>query len=217
MAAKIGGDLMQRNDAAASDAAQAAARNQVLLKYLKQQRGLEMEGRGYLDNTMAGYAPGAQDTLLADKQQGRTDAAVGAIGPMSDPNAVTVSGSAPQAVRGEIAKRMLTAFTGARDRARAMGALSGYGDQWFDNNADVADTARRVGTLNNFSRGNSAILSSQQDLAQMGAKQPGSMWGPILSAGGSALMSAGMGSGLRGSAAPVASGPDLGGGVWAGL
>jgi hypothetical protein len=187
---QVAGGLMQRDDAQKNATAQAQARNSVLLDYLKKQQGLETEGRGFLDNTMAGYAPGAQDSLLAGKQDARTAAATTAMGPMSDPNSVTVSGSAPTAVRGEIAKRMLSAFQGATQRAKAMGQLSGYGDQWVENNSGIADSARRIGTLNNFSRGNTGILPSQMDLAQMAATKQPSIWGTALSAGGSCLTAA---------------------------
>lgn len=198
---------MQRSDAQKNAGAQAAARNAVLADYIRKQNGLEAEGRGHLDNTMAGYAPGAQDQRLQDAQTARVGAATGAMGPMSDPNAVTVSGSAPPVVRGEIAKRMLAAFQSATDRAKAMGNLSGYGDQWFQNNADIADSARRIGTLNNFARGNAGILQSQQDLAQLGATKAPSIWGPILSGAGSLAMSIGAGGmggmGAGGSGAPL--------------
>ena len=215
MGANILGGLMGRRDSIDNANAVAAARNDVLLRYLKQQRGLENEGRGHLKGTVDTYAPG--NTQLPDAQGARTDAITTAVGGMSDPNAVAVSRSAPKNVRGEIAKRMLTAFEDSTARAKAMGSLGGYGDQWSNNNANIVDTGRKINTLNNFSRGNSAILSSQQDLAQIGATKEPSIWGPILQAGGKMLMSTAGGLGGGAAAAPVASGPNLGGGIWAGL
>ena len=213
LGANILGGLISRSDGIENANAIAAARNAVLLDYLKKQKKLEMEGRGHLDTTVGTYAPG--NTQLADAQGARMGAIETTQGGMSDPGAVTVSRSAPKNVRGEIAKRMLTAFQDSTARAKAMGSLGGYGDQWSNNAVNIGDTGRKINTLQNFSRGNSAILQSQQDLAQIGATKEPSIWGPVLQAGGSLLMKGGFGGGAA--AAPVASGPDLGGGIWAGL
>lgn len=213
MAAKLGGDLISRRDAIENANAIAEARNSVLLKYLSDQKKLEQEGRGYLKTTLDTYAPG--NTQLPDAQAARTGVITSTMGGPSDPGDITVSRSAPKNVRGTIAKRMLASFEDATERAKAMGSLGGYGDQWSNNNAGIVDTGRRINTLNNFSRGNSGILSSQQDLAQIGATQQPSIWGPVLSAGGSLLMNVGAGGMGKPAAAPTM--PNVGNGIWAGL
>jgi hypothetical protein len=135
---------------------------------------------------METYAPAAQEGALNTAQESRGADLTGNI-KASDSSAIPLSGSAPSVVKGEIAKRMLTSFTDATARAKALGNLGGYGDNWLDNNVGVTDTSRRVGTLNNFSRGEAAILPGLQDAAQIRATQQPSIWGPILSAGGNVL------------------------------
>lgn len=180
------GGLMQRRDAAAQAAAIATARNSVLTQYLQKQAALGKEGRGYFDTRMGDYAPGAQDTALAGAQDARTATSTGAITAPTDGSEIAFSGSTPAVVRGEYAKRMLNAFNYATDRAKASGKLGGYGDTWLGNNIGIADTGRRIGTVNNFAAAESAMLPDQQDFAQIAATKRPSMWGPILSGVGQA-------------------------------
>lgn len=192
LGASIIGGIISRNDATKNANAQAAARNAVLQQYLNKQAGLEKEGRGFLDNVMAKYAPG--NTQLADAQGNRTGVITDTVGNMSDPNAIPTTRGASPAVRGEIAKRMLSAFQRSTDHAKAMGKMGGYTDQWFNNNVGINDASRNIDVLNNFSRGNTGILQSQQDLAEAAAYKRPSLWGPILQAGGQfALGAAGRG------------------------
>jgi hypothetical protein len=213
LGANILGGLISRSDANKSAAAQAEARNSVLREYLAKQLALEEESRGHLNKTVDTYGKG--NTQLKDAQTARTGAVTETLGAASDPGDIPTSRSAPKNVRSEIAKRMLTAYQDATTRAKAMGAVGGYGDQWTNNNFNIGDTSRQMNTISNFARGNQNILSSQQDLAQIGATKQPSIWGPVLSAGGSLLM--GMGGGAKAPVTPMASGPNLGGGIWAGL
>lgn len=204
LGASIAGSLISRSEATKNANATAAARNAVLQPYLEKQRGLETEGRGYLDKTLGTYAPG--NTQLQDAQDARNATISGTVGNMSDPNTVPTTRGAPPAVKGEIAKRMLDAFQRSTAHAKALGNAGGYGDQWFNNNVDINDTSRNIGVLNNFSRGNTGILQSQQDLAEAAAYKRPSLWGSILQAGGSALLGAsGRGFSLGG-AAPLSNG-----------
>ncbi len=192
LALNIVGGMISRAEATKNANAQAAARNAALTQYLQKQAALSDEGRGYLNTNVDKYAPG--NTQLPDAQDNRTGVITKTVGQMSDPNAIPTTRGAPPAVRGEIAKRMLEAFNRSTDHAKAMGKVGGYGDQWFNNNIDINDTNRKVGTLNNFARGNASILQSQQDLAEIGATRQPSLWGPILQAGGQfALGAAGRG------------------------
>jgi|WetSurMetagenome_2_1015567.scaffolds.fasta_scaffold421351_2 hypothetical protein len=178
------GGAMQRRDAAAQARATAEARNNILTQYLQKQADFAKESRGYLDTRMGDYAPGAQDAALSNAQTARTATSTGAITGPSDGSEIAFSSSAPAVVRGEYAKRMLSAFNSATERAKASGKLGGYGDTWLGNNVGIADTGRRIDTVNNFSRGETGILNDQMDLAEIGAKKEASIWGPILSGAG---------------------------------
>lgn len=203
LAANIAGSVMQRGEADKQAAAVADARNRVLQSYLKKQGDLSQEARGEIAGVLQKYAPG--NTQLADAQGARTGVIMDTVGNTSDPNAVPLTREAPPAVRGEIAKRMLEAFNRSTTKAKTMGALGGYGDQWFNNNVDINAANRNIDMVNNFSRGNSSILQSQQDLAEAAAYKRPSIWGSVLSAGGNlALSAAGRGWGAGDGAADQA-------------
>lgn len=210
-ALSAGGAAITRSEQDANANSIASARNGVLQQYLDRQRKLGQEGRGYFDKRMEDYAPGKQGEALDKAQTERTDSILKDV---SAPNtdAIPLTGSTPQVVKGEIAKRMLTTFQQATDRAKAAGKVGGYGDTWLGNNFGVADTARRVGTVNNFSQNEAALLPNEQQFAEIAARKQPSMWGPILSAGGN-MLAAGAGRGWNpfgGGAAPVVEAPELG-------
>ena len=196
MSGTIIGGLIERQQANKQAKAVAEARNAALRQYLSKQEGLEQEGRGLLDGVVARYADG--NTQLADAQGNRTGVIIDTVGKTSDPNAIQHTRDASPAVTSEIAKRMLAAYNRATDHAKAMGAVGGYGDQWFNNNVATGDVARQIGTLQNFSRGNTAILQSQQDLAEAAAYKQPSMWGSLLKGVGNLALTASGGRGLFG-------------------
>jgi hypothetical protein len=182
-AASIFGGLLGQKDAEEDKRARTEARMASLRRSLARQDAFSGEARGYFDTRMGDYAPGVQDTRLTSAQGARTNAITSNITvPTADD--VTYSRSAPDVVRGALAKRMLGVFNDATERAKAAGALGGYGDTWQGNALGVADTGRRIATVNDFSRQEAALLPMEQDLAEAGAAKKPSMWGPILQAGG---------------------------------
>jgi hypothetical protein len=182
LASGLGGLISQRE--AEEDARRRTeARMASLRRSLARQDAFAGEARGHFDTRMGDYAPGVQDTRLADAQGARTEAITSNITvPTADD--VPYSRSAPAVVRGTLAKRMLGVFNDATERAKTAGALGGYGDTWQGNALGVADTGRRIATVNDFSRQEAAMLPMEQDLAEAGAAKKPSLWGPILSAGG---------------------------------
>lgn len=201
---KVAGGLLGRREADKNAEAVANARNSALMSYLKRQGDLADEARGYFTTRMADYAPGVQDKALATAQDSRSAALTGNLTAPSDGSEIAVSRSAPPIVRGEIAKRMLDAFNTSTERAKAMGKLGGYGDTWLNNTFGLADTSRRIGTVNNFSQAEAAMLGNQLDLAEAAAPRSSSIWPGILSAGGDLLA---LGAGFFGGGAPDLSKP----------
>lgn len=205
------GGAIQQNEMRQNAQARANARNSVLAQSLERQRKYEQEARGLFDQRMKDYEKPAQDQTLVQSQADRTgDITKNITAPTAD--AIPLSGSAPEVVKGEVAKRMLKAFEDSTARAKAMGKVGGYGDNWLGNNMGVADTARRVGTVNNFSRNDAALLPAEQDLAEAGVGGGSSMWGQILGAGGN-ILAAGAGRGWSpfGAGSPNLSAPLSGG------
>jgi hypothetical protein len=186
-AMSVGGGLMGRSEAQENAERAAAARNAVLADYLQRMAGLTQESRGLFDSTLGGFGQPAQAAALTTAQGDRTAAGVGNITAPPASTDFALSRSAPKAVHGVIGQRMADAFAGAQDRAKAQGALGGFGDQWAGNTRGIADASRRMGTLENFSKGETGLLNSQLDLAEAGAQRQPSPWPGILQGGGQLL------------------------------
>lgn len=195
-AATVGGKLISNNESVSAANRDAAARNAVLKDTLAREQGFADQNAGQLNSNIAHYAPGAQDTQLADAQAARTATSTGNI-TSANPNDVPISADAPPAVRGEIAKRMLAVHDGVVNRAQLSGKLGGFGDTWLKNNLNTAEADRNIGVSNNFAAGEKAILAPQQDAAAASVYKPPSIWGPALTAAGSlAAGAAGAGKGI---------------------
>lgn len=192
-ALSAGGAAISSSEARSNANSRANARNSVLAQSLDRQAQWGKEARGYFDSRMGDYEKPAQEASLTKAQDNRTaDITKNMTTPTTGD--IPLSGSTPEVVKSEIAKRMLTTFQQATDRAKAAGKVGGYGDTWLGNNMGVTDTARRVGTVNNFSANDAALLPARQDLAEIGATKAPSIWGPLLSAGGQ-VVAAGAGRG----------------------
>lgn len=194
-ALSAGGAAISNSEKNANQRRQIDARNGVLQQSLDRQAKWGDEARGLFDTRLKDYGTETQDEKLTTAQDNRT---ADITKNMTTPTAsdIPLSGSTPQVVKGEIAKRMLKTFQQATDRAKAAGKVGGYGDNWMGNNQGVADTARQVGTINNFSQTDASLLGSRQELAAASAPQSNSIWGPLLSAGGN-IAAAGAGRGWK--------------------
>lgn len=180
------GGYLSAKESADNTAASVAARNAVLQRHLNHQKAYADEASGFFKNRMADYAPGAPAAALTAAQDARTADATGAITkPVSD--TIALPGSTPDASRNEIAKRMLTAYQTATDRAKAAAKLGGYGDTSQARALGVADTGRRLGTVGALSQGDMATLQDEQELADAATPKKQSIWGPVLTAGGNAV------------------------------
>lgn len=184
-----GGGMISSNEAQDNANGIAAARNSVLMDTIRRQNGFMKQSGEILDNRMQDFTKPAQKEALntAQTERGTANANNITASPAPATGIPGISGSAPTIVKGEIAKRMLDSFKGATDNAKRLGKLGGYGDTWGGNTIGVADAGRRIGTFNNFSQGENAILPSMQDYAQIQATQKPSIWGPLLTAGGQML------------------------------
>lgn len=190
------GALFGRHDALDAAKRERDARNEVLRGYIAKQEGFAGQNRGTFNSNLAGYAPEVQGQKLAAAQGARTDTNVGNVS-AADPNAVPITADAPKAVRGEIAKRMLTVHDAATDRAKASGTLGGYGDVWQGNQLGNNNASREIGVVNNYSEGARHLLGPEQDLAAAAAYKPPSIWGQLLTGAGNM-----MGAAAGGRAAP---------------
>jgi hypothetical protein len=191
------GSFLNKNDALENAKRQAEARNRVLAENIAIQQGFAGQNRGTFDANIGGYTPEAQNQRLQGAQDARTATSVGNISD-SDANSVPISGTAPQAVRSEIAKRMLTVHDAAVSRAQAMGKLGGYGDAWQENQLGNNAASRDIGVVNNYSAGRKSLLAPEQEAAAAMAYKPPAIWGTLLQGAGN-VMGAAAGAGMGGS------------------
>jgi hypothetical protein len=205
----VGGKLLANNEAANNAKAEAAARNAVLQDTLRREQGFADANKGEQDKNLAHYAPGAQGQQLTDAQTARGNTVTGNM-TTADPNDIPLTSDAPAAVRGEIAKRLMSVHDAAVTRAKDNANLGGYGDTWLTNSLNTADADRNIGVNNNYANGQKSILASLQDSAGAAAYKPPSIWSTIL--GGASSLAAGKAGagGFGGPAGPITLGGPAG-------
>ncbi len=201
----IAGGAIQQGKLNDQAQAQADARNKVLSATLFKNDALADQSRSIFDKRLEEIQPEAFDQQQADLTAERTDTLEGAIG-LPDPEDIPISGSAPQVVRSEIAKRMLGAFEKAKGNAQTLGRLGGYGDTFFRQGLATAEAGNQISVPNNFARGNLGILPHLQDFAEVAAIKPISPIGGILSGIGNVLGSFGGSQGYFGGGGGIPAG-----------
>ncbi len=197
-AASVGGSLYANNEANRQAEAQANARMQELDAFRKKNAQYQQQAQGLLKNSIAGFEQPAQTNKLATAQADRAQIINNAL----DNNAtattdVPLSGSAPQVVQDEIAKRSEAADKTNRASADALGRLKGYDDAMFGNQMDLLGTGRNMDIINNFAKSDLEMLPYYQDFAQLRAYKPSNGLGALLQGLGG-LASAAGGSGKFG-------------------
>lgn len=190
----IAGGIFGRNDALDAAQRKAEARNAVLRENIAKQEAFYGQNKGVFDANMSGYAAPAQAQRLQTAQDTRSSANTANVTQV-DPNSIATQADASPAVKSEIAKRMLSTFNQATDRAKAMGKLGGYGDAWLQNQLGNRQADRDIGVTNSFAEGRKAILGPEQDAAEAAAYRPPSIWPTILKGAGS-IMSGAAGAGV---------------------
>src|SRR5258708_3766929 len=189
-AASVGGGIMGRNDALANAQAQAEARNAVVRDAIGKLNVFGAQNRGTFDANMTNYDPATQAAQLQSAQDTRSGNNVNAI-TTQDPNATPIQADASPATRADLAKRMLAVHDQAVGRAKSMGQLGGYSDQWINNQLGNAQAGRDIGVVNNFAEARNALVQPEAALAAAAAYNTPSLWGALLSGAGSTMSAAG--------------------------
>lgn len=181
-----GGTAYAQNEASSNAAAEAAARNRELNLTLDRNDKLADEARKTYDTREEEIQPKNLRKDQAEATADRTQTLESAVAP-AEPGSIALSGSAPEVVRTEIAKRMGGTMREGIDSAKRLGKLGGYTDSLF--NQDVANNAagRDIGVTQNAVAGNMALLPYAQDFAGYQARKPSSGIGEVVAAGGQAL------------------------------
>jgi hypothetical protein len=177
-----GGAIQQRNNTKYANNV-AAARNVALTKSREKQKKFAEENATIFGGTLNKFDPAAQTQKLQEVQDSRADVTTQNIS-APDADAVPLSGSAPQVVKGAIAQRLLEAFNDSTSKARSLAKVSGYNDLTMSHGMDVTGGARNIETTNNFSRGTAALLPYEQDFAEAQVKRPNNFLPMLLQLGG---------------------------------
>lgn len=184
----IGGQMQasaaRRQQGAALNQSLAAsqARNAVLQRFLAQQREYQEQNRGVLNDTIGRASQpnlaGAQSAGLA----GRIAYAGDAVDQGTTSNVAPPSFTGSQIAQNDLNERTAAGLGRARDNTRASATAGAYEDAnaYLGNNA--LNAGRKIGTTNEFSRGDAGLLPSQQEFAEFMARTgnpiyPMSTWG----------------------------------------
>jgi hypothetical protein len=209
-AASSVGSMVSANEAAANNKRIARARNQELSNTLNSNNKLSQEATDILQQRLDKAAPEEQQTQTQDTQQKLQQDFTKAVDttPTIDPG---ISGSAPEVVKTEMAKRLSDSLGKARTSAQNLGKLNAYGQNVFNNNLATQQAGRDISVPVGFARSNMDLLPALQDLAGMSADRPSSGLGSLLqglgaaggSIAGSGYFAPATGHGVSGSPTPL--------------
>ncbi len=179
------GSMMQQNEAAKNAARIQNARNAELDALRTRNKKLSDEATGIFDERMSRQAPDAQQNTQEQVAQQRVSELVGAAesAPQVD---MGLSGSAPDIVRSEFAKRIADSVGKAKKDAESLGKLGAFSQMQFDNALDNQRTANRISVPVGFAQSNTQMLPYLQNEAELNATKPSSGIGQILQGAGTA-------------------------------
>ncbi|BAQ16107.1 hypothetical protein [Methyloceanibacter caenitepidi] len=172
----------------ANAAREAAARNAELEDVLRRNRKIADESRDLYTKREEAIAPKNTKRAQEEATQDRTNILTDAI---SGPEEVPISGSAPEVVKTDLAKRLGEAVSGAKEEAKALGKVGSYGDFWFNQGLADTELGRGIETRSNFQQGNLNLLPYSSDLAAFQTYKPSTGIGEAMMAAGPALGQAG--------------------------
>lgn len=189
-ALSVGGTVMQQQAQQQQANQQARARNEVLQDTLLKNRRLAEQSRDQLGkrvqqtdaksvNQQQNKAKGKRSKELVNAVE-RTDA-------MKAMEGENLSGSAPEIVGSDLAKRMQSVLDEGKESAVRQAKLGAYGDMWLKQGFNDADAGRDIGVLTNKAAGNSSVMPYAQDFAEWRATKPLSPIGQILTGLGGAV------------------------------
>lgn len=179
------GSMMQQNEATKNAQRIQNARNAELDALRTRNKTLADEATGIFEDRLSRQTPEEQQAAQGDIEQKRISELVGAAEaiPQAD---VSLSGSAPDIVRNEFAKRIGDSVSRASKDAASLGKLGAFSQIQFDNALDNQKTANNISVPVGFAQSNTQMLPYLQNEAEMNATKPSSGIGQILQGVGTA-------------------------------
>lgn len=189
--ASVAGTKIATNEADQNAANMAKARNKVLEQTLARNKAYADDSREIFNKRVADVNDnGAQN--IQQSQADRTANIEANIPDAAPADTAAMPSSAPAVVKSDLAKRLADVFRESTDKAKGLGALTGYGGYFQDEAIKDASANRGVGVNADSIAGNMNLLPSLMDYAQIGANKPSSGLGQMLTAlGGMASSAAG--------------------------
>lgn len=190
----IAGSAMQAQQQAAFVNAQNDANKQAY-ELSRQARMDELARQQRMERDAASYWDRATEDMTADAYKADKDESVDKFLENYDDMASAFAGEEGQLLSGqrftnetmqqEIAARTAGAAQDARERVKALAALSSYGNVDLNRSQTMGDTANWLSTLNNIRRGSLGVSGFEQNISPAQIYQGGSGMGDILSGAGS--------------------------------
>src|SRR5690349_15064691 len=182
------------------------ARNAATQAELQRQQKLQQQSQAVLDNTMHDFTPQSQADNLAQAQTASTNAFTANTPAVSSASFVTPD--APRVVQDAADKKVGDVFSRAGKLNTAFGNLNGYDRNFFNNNINLNNSARKLKTVSDFARTSAAVNGLEQQDAYNNAFRRNSGIGDLLSFAGNTLAyRGGRGGGFPSAAAPAAAAP----------
>lgn len=165
---------------------------------LERQRGFQDESGEQFANTLNRFAMPAQTEALDEAAGQRQEAIESNI---AEDFAVPLSGSTPDVVRSEIAKRMADAVGRGRQQAQALGRIGARGDVGLGNQVAIGRGNQNLGDIASFSRGSLNLLPGAQRAAVNNVPQPSGI-GDLFAGAGRLGLDYGLSGGFGGQQSP---------------
>lgn len=183
IAATVGGTAYNSKQQSDNIKAQTNAKNAAAAAEMTRQKAFQEEAASSFDNTRAPFENGKQIQALDQNVQQReaaSDAAIEGQPQYESPGA----GSAPDVVKGEIARRVAKGSTDAKSEMARGAKLTGLGDLFFNNSVNLTKGRRDLGMINDMSTRSASLLPLEQQVAANNASKSPNMYGDMLKAAG---------------------------------
>ncbi len=179
----VGGQAMAANEQQKNNERQARARNEELAAAQTRNKQLSQDATNILDKRIDQTAPEVQQQKTQDVQSQLVDSLAAAANTPKVES--SISGSAPEVVKTEMAKRLGDSLGVAKTNAQNLGKLGTYNQTMFNNDMATKKAGQAIDLPVSLARSNMDILPGLQDLAQISANKPGSGLGQVLQGLGS--------------------------------
>lgn len=178
------GSMISGAEQARSDRAVVEARNKATEDEIARQQGYQQEAGGVFDGLLSQFGPSRTDNLVENQTRAaeffNSNTPQNFGGPIGAAGAPRQTGEAYDSALGGV-------FDRAAQRGTALGNLTGYGQQNFDTGLDISDAGRRIGTVQDLSRGSAGLVDLDRTVAGNNAYRPPSGLGDLFSFGGNLL------------------------------